>query len=290
MAIVKRLVFYSDKILDDKKFLLVSDIHKQMGEVKHLRLVKKHMGSEFRKLDYIIIPGDIVNNAEDLNDKEFRNKLQEELLDFSEEKKTIVSIGNHDQMILLPSKKWKGISSELIFKVLRELDNFRVLKNGESIVEGEIAFSSFTPSIEYYIDYKEDMRVFEKEFYQNYNERLFDEKNYNIFLTHDPQSIIKLSRETNKCIQPYADLVLSGHMHNGLLPNILHGLCKNRGILSPQMELFPEFAHGIYQIGDTTFVINGALNTIIEIPIINNLYGYNATVIDVKRKKKCNDN
>lgn len=283
MGKITRLTIYSDKLLSNKKILLVSDIHKQKDKKEnHLFLIKKELGQEFNDLDYILIPGDIVNDANDLASTSFKNQLQDYLQEFTENKKTIVSPGNHDQMTLNSSKKWENSNLELIFSGLSDIPNLKVLRNGEKIQDNEIAFSAFTPHVSYYTKEKESIEFYRNEFYENYNEKLFESENYNILLTHEPQSIIKLSRITNHCIQANTDLVVSGHMHNGLLPNVLNLLCKNRGILSPQFELFPEFAQGIYQTEDTQFIINGAVNTRVETPIINFLYGYNATVIEMK--------
>ena len=71
-------------------------------------------------------------------------------------------------------------------------------------------------------------------------------------------------------------------MHNGLLPTIMHNFIKNNGLISPQMEILPSFAQGEYSIEDTDFIINGAINTRVETPLINKLYGANATLLTIK--------
>lgn len=114
----------------------------------------------------------------------------------------------------------------------------------------------------------------------------FNQNKFNIFLTHEPHSIINLSLENNKCIQLYTDLVVSGHMHNGLLPNFLHPYCGTKGIISPQMELFPEYAQGEVKVGDTDFIINGPVNARIETPLINRIYGPSATIITLRKTLK----
>lgn len=289
MGTIKKIEIYSEKILKDRKILLISDIHKEKGHSeKHLNLIKEKLAKGFSDIDFIVIPGDIVNDANDLKDLSFKSQLREELTEFLSGKKAIVSVGNHDQMTLSSSNRWESSSPELIYEGLEEIPNMRILRNGENILDGEISFSAFSPNVRYYTERKENIDDYKKAFFEIYNEELFSQQNYNIFLTHEPQSIIKLSKMNKECIQPYTDLVVSGHMHNGLLPNMFHRFCKNRGILSPQFELFPEFAQGTYKIDNTDFVINGAVNTRVEMPFINDLYGYNATVIDIKTKQKNN--
>lgn len=51
------------------------------------------------------------------------------------------------------------------------------------------------------------------------------------------------------------------------------------------MQLFPEYAQGVYQLEDTTFLINGPVNTRIETPLINNLYGPNVSVVTLKKTR-----
>lgn len=53
-----------------------------------------------------------------------------------------------------------------------------------------------------------------------------------------------------------ADLVLSGHLHGGIIriPGV-------GGAISPQMGLFPKYAGGIYQEGKSTMVVTKGLGT-----------------------------
>ena len=74
-------------------------------------------------------------------------------------------------------------------------------------------------------------------------------------------------------------------MHNGLLPNFMQPFMKNKGLISPQMQLLPEYAQGVYQLKDTTFLINGPINTRVETPLINKLYGPNASVVTLKKTR-----
>ncbi len=286
MGKIRKITVYSEKLLEDRKILLISDIHKQKGKSEnHLKLIKSQLVENFHNIDFVVIPGDVVNDANDLQDKSFNRELAKELEQFLSGKKTIISLGNHDQMHLNNSKKWEPASNELIYEALDNVPNIKLLRNGELIVDGDMSFSSFSPNVRYYTERKENIEDYKKEFYEFYNENLFNEETYNVFLTHEPQSIIKLSRLNKSCIQNNTDLVVSGHMHNGLLPNIMQPFFKNRGLLSPQLELFPEFAQGTYKVAKTDFIINGAVNTRVETPLINSLYSYNATLIDIKSQK-----
>lgn len=75
-------------------------------------------------------------------------------------------------------------------------------------------------------------------------------------------------------------------MYNGLIP-----LFKNAGLISPSRELFPKYAHGIVEENGTTIIINGAVNTRVEAPTLNNFFKPEASIITLnpapqKIKKK----
>jgi hypothetical protein len=62
-----------------------------------------------------------------------------------------------------------------------------------------------------------------------------------------------------------AELVLSGHLHGGVVR--LPGM---GGLLSPSREWFPEFDAGLYQAGNTQmFVSRGLGNSVIPVRVFN---------------------
>ena len=290
MGKIKNLTLYSNKIPCDIKFLIISDIHrdKNRGQANLLKI--KNM-IDLDEIDSIIIPGDIVNDVNDLEDENFRRQLQEELLSITKHKPTFVSLGNHDQMTQGQDGIWIPGNTELLKETIEAIPNFQMIKNGETCELSFLTISACSPGYDYYEDKKkkrserENMEDYQKIFDSAFSENKLNPDIYNIFLTHEPQSIIRLSKSQGTCIKPNTDLVISGHMHNGLLPNFIQPFMKNKGLISPQMQLLPEYAQGIYQLGTTTFLINGPINTRIETPIINSMYGPNASVITLKKTR-----
>ena len=63
-------------------------------------------------------------------------------------------------------------------------------------------------------------------------------------------------------------------MHNGLIT-----LFKNAGLISPSRELFSKYAHGVVEENETTVIINGAVNTRVEAPTLNNFFKPEASII-----------
>ena len=73
---------------------------------------------------------------------------------------------------------------------------------------------------------------------------------FNILLAHNPLFIDEYSSWG-------ADLVLSGHMHGGVIriPII------DEGVLSPEKKFFPKYDAGEFKVGDTTMIINRGIGT-----------------------------
>ena len=280
----------TDKIDRDRRILSLSDFHLTGDKgFEHLKEIKSK--TDMTKISHIVMPGDIVNDVNELKDNKFRDSVLQALSDFAEDKHVFLSAGNHDQMTL-NNKKWQRGDYSLLQETIKQLPKFHLLKNGERITVNDITYSAFSPDYSYYEDEDKERKDLEAEsdyeeaFMKNYNANLFDNNTFNILLTHEPQSIIKLSTKKGSCIQDNTDLVLSGHMHDGMLPHFFKRFCGNIGIISPQMQLLPKYAHGTVEVGDTTFVINGPVNARVESALINEIYGSNATVVDLVKTKR----
>lgn len=68
---------------------------------------------------------------------------------------------------------------------------------------------------------------------------------FNILLAHNPLFIDEYSSWG-------ADLVLSGHMHGGIIRIPIIDV----GVLSPEKKFFPKYDAGEFKVGDTTMIIN----------------------------------
>ena len=290
MAHITNVNINTDKIDRDRRILSLSDFHLTEDKgFEHLKEIKSK--TDMTKISHIVMPGDIVNDVNELKDNKFRNKVLQALSDFADDKHVFLSAGNHDQMTL-NNKKWQRGDYSLLQETIKQLPKFHLLKNGERITVNDITYSAFSPDYSYYEDEDKERKDLEAEsdyeeaFMKNYNANLFDNNTFNILLTHEPQSIIKLSTKKGSCIQDNTDLVLSGHMHDGMLPHFFKRFCGNIGIISPQMQLLPKYAHGTVEVGDTTFVINGPVNARVESALINEIYGSNATVVDLVKTKR----
>ncbi len=275
---IKNLEITSPKIKTNKKLLLISDIHKNKNHKKdNLKKLKENIKEEFKNIDYIIISGDIIDTPKHLLNKEFIEETKKYLKNFIEDKQTFIVLGNHDI-------DGNNIEKEYLYNLLKDIKNIKCLNNTENIIEGDISIKGFTPNLDYFKKHHGNKYEYERQFNEFKREKNNKNK-YNILITHDPTSIIELSTKNEECLEKDTDLVISGHMHNGLVPNKMQKLMNHKGFVGPYRTLFPSYSHGIIKIKDTNFIILGAVNPIINVPILNKLYGYDATILTLKKVK-----
>lgn len=82
MTYIDNVIINTNKINKDKKILLISDLHltKDLG-FKHLKEVKSNVAMD--EIQQIVIPGDIFNDVNELEDSRFKEHALQELDDFS---------------------------------------------------------------------------------------------------------------------------------------------------------------------------------------------------------------
>ena len=274
---IKHLTINTDKIKEETTLLLLSDLHKSKNKKNDkIEVLKKKLTSKTDDIDIIIIAGDIIDSPRDLNNKTFISDLIITLADLTKNKPTFIALGNHDMTIKSDGEKY-------LRSILEAVKNVHCLENGEVIDIKGISISGFIPTMKYY------KKPTEEEFLKQYNlveGKEFNSDKYNIFVTHDPTVLIEISKKQNKFIKDNTDLVVTGHMHNGLMPNILHKITFHRGLVGAYKTFFPKYAHGELKLKDTEVHILGAVNTLVKHPIINKIYSPNAEILTIKPKIK----
>ena len=283
MGYISNLQVSSNKILKPRKILVLSDIHYCKKTHKYLYQLLEHNLIRPNDYDYIFIVGDTIHDALDTSDKAFQKELISFLSILTNDTKTLLAIGNHEQMLKC-GHIWLPYKLSKFVEIVSTIPNIKILSNKDSYFDNEMHITAFNPDVKYHLEYNESDDVFKKELDQTTT--TFKPSTYNIFLSHYPRSIIRLSEYNGYCIKQNSDLVISGHMHNGLVPHVLQPVTKNRGFISPTYGLFPENAHGIKQIGDTIFIINGPVTTYADNKLINAMYGLNCTELELVPSKE----
>ena len=286
MGKIRRLIIYSDKITKSKKILTYSDLHlgfKDRSNIKEVFNIPELSPSLY---DYILIPGDIVHSGKILENPSMQERVLDRLSILTGNTKTFISLGNHDQYERFGFENWAAYCSKSAISTYNQLPNTKILDIDGKVVEDELEFSAINNSVHYFLEHHEKKEFFEQEYNLRNPKMSFSEDCFSILLTHDPKSIYRLSKERNTSFIPNTNLVVSGHMHNGLTPNFLQGIMHGKGILSPDYTFFPDIAYGVQEIDETIFLVNGAISSFVEFPLVSKIYGVNCTIIELHPKEE----
>ena len=226
--------------------LVFSDIHysgkKDIKKLnKLLDLLKKY------DADYITIPGDLLDNDEVLNKDLFVDWIKK-LTSIS---KVIISLGNHD--IRKRKKGYVSYYNKDYYDKLNSVSNVYFLNNN-SISFDDIYFFGYTQSFEYYYKYKNESSKIMLEEINKYNVSKTTKNKFNVLLMHSP---ICYFGKIEKQLSSY-DLILSGHMHNGIVPPIFDEIFDNDiGLVAPNKSLFPKNARGVLKRTSNLIISSG---------------------------------
>lgn len=219
---VMRLAVDKFEVLTDKKLekplrvVLVSDVHAgnlplMSGKINFnstLKGIKK-----MRKIDFFAFCGDFLNNAQSWRG----TPAEKHFVEFTQELAKIAPVilvrGNHD--IFEGDER-----TEENYQKLEKLENIILLDNKQMKLLG-IKITGFTPRHEVYdlgkhgeMAQKISVQDFKKEHFW------FDEEDFNLILTHSPYNITNktMLRDYPEIFEK-GDVILSGHLHNGLMPS-----------------------------------------------------------------------
>lgn len=245
-------IVYNNNTKKDIIIIHLSDIHFNINtKIKDLDMIY----NEVKKIkpDYIMITGDLIDTPEITKNNDKIKELITFLSNIAKIAKVMIAIGNHD---VLNKNDYR------FFNKLNDLYNIYVLDN-TSYQDEFIYVAGFTLPSEYYYNIN---RSENKEVLLNHldnHKELISKLPRNIpkvALIHSPVRVSE--KDVLKILHEY-DLILSGHTHNGMVPDILNFLFKgNIGIISPYKNFFPTIAKGKIERDidnkKITIIINGA--------------------------------
>lgn len=221
-------------------FLVLADLHNNLFAKNNQLLIE-----EINKINpsFIIIAGDMIvgKRTEDF-------KVALSLLTELASKYTIYyGFGNHEQR-MIPKGRYYNDRWENYIETLKQLDvhilnnnSAKIIKEDESIIINGLAID---------LEYFKKRRA--KKMTRDYLEEKLgklDDKCYNIVVAHNPLFF-------KEYISFGSDLILSGHMHGGIVRLPILG-----GVISPQYELFPQYDAGRFEEGGQTMLISRGLGT-----------------------------
>lgn len=244
--------FYSDKVSEDFHFVFISDLH----EVQHGNKNEKLLDAiSLAAPEYILVGGDIITSYKKPNSGfddtvEFVNSL-------SQIAQVIFTPGNHERALFdirdaevnpkaCPKDELDIDRINKFEKCLKDC-NIPILRNDNLCIEEKnVKVYGLDLGLEYY------RRVIRRAPKPSYIEELLGKvsaDSYSIMLAHDPEHFPEYS-------QWGCDLVLSGHLHGGIVK--VPGF---RGVISPQLKLFPKYDAGIFSIGSSNMLLTRGIGT-----------------------------
>lgn len=287
MTNVLEVFLETDKISEDRTIVSVSDLHltkdiyddRYIGFKNVLKLIDTLDKIDF---DYLLVPGDIINDTRDLEDLRFYNNVSFALRGLMQDKLSFFSLGEHDLMtkdtkiITRNMDGWINGNNYLLRKLFNELPNAILLDNFESfslnddlLLESNFPKSNINivgvsmPYDYYKVDNETDVSFwyyFSKiRALRGFNNTKLDENKFNILMLHSLKNYINMCRTCDFNLYPNLDFLMGGHYHNGGFPNWLE---------SSKDEL-----SGIVKVNDIYAHINGYTNFNVEKPFVNSVIG-----------------
>lgn len=283
MIDIVKNVIVSNKVKNKIKVVLLSDIHfSKYFVIDNLELIKNSV----KKLepDYICIAGDTIDEVSVIYDTKTINILNNFLTDLAKISKVFISLGNHDI---------RDNQDLLYFKDLK-IDNLYVLNNSYYI-DKRVVINGYNMPRDYYYNSPqgEEAKVMYQDLLKSKDKLYFSDKLFNISLIHSPINLLDkdISNYLKKC-----DLILCGHMHNGLVFRWLDKLIKNNyGLVSPSKGFFPNMARGYKKVGASNIIISGGITKLSNssgkiLRVFNRIYPISINYIEVVENSNEEDN
>ena len=248
------------------KIAVISDIHFSRL-VKNLKLRAIIKQFEPARPDYIFITGDLVDTLEcvdSLGERERFLSFLQNLTAISSVRKMIVSLGNHDFYRTPEDKKgWHIVRDKEFLKSLREVPNL-VLLDDEVYQDDDIFCFGYTQKKSYYTEDGVN-------FAENAEAQLEDLTKTLANLPEPPADKLKFALihapthlqtpDIEFLLQPF-DYILSGHMHNGIVPPVLDEFwLSQKGIISPTKKLFSGTCRHTLRTYDDKLIVVGPVTT-----------------------------
>ena len=252
----------SNKITKDQSILLIADIH--LWDNYNDELIKNVIEKVSKlKPSIICLCGDIIDEFRYLEKENNEQYLLKFLNDLAAISPTLITLGSHDYFNrkALNTGNISYDSIKYWHKLIKKNNNKNLILLDNEIYENlNIRVIGYTPSRDYFKEC-ENQNILIKEINDNFKKISKDNK-YTILMCHTPRRINKVTLEKIK-IASSIDLVLSGHMHDGLVFPLLKKMPFNFGFISPQKTIFPKNARGkkIIKINEqeVTVIVTGGL-------------------------------
>lgn len=222
---VSKYTIKDEKIDKNIKIIFLSDFHNNKKITNSLvKIIDQN------KPDIIIFGGDMINESLDKTDGFF------ELLEKLKKYKTFYVFGNHEEAL-----------NEEEFRIFRKKvnrTNVITLYNSYINISNNIKISGLVSELD---KYKKHKKLCLDRQYIISKIGNINKNKFNILIAHNPL-------EFASYVSYGSDLVLSGHVHGGLIKLPFLG-----ALLSPDKSFFPKYFEGLYKKGHTKMIVSRGL-------------------------------
>lgn len=248
---------YNPRVKKDLTILNMSDLHSNIKALDKIITYIKNI-----HIDYILIPGDVVDILNLDNEKEFLNKI----IELTKYASTYICLGNHDKY--LGKRKLCEIDEfkkQPFYKTLSNIPNLTLfINNYEHIELEDLSVSAIVFDNSYY-RHKEKIDEFNN-FIKKIDNNNLDSNKFNILLVHSPNKIIQ-----NKNIIDYSkiinktNLIVCGHNHGGLTPTWMQDLFNNHtGLFGPYTAFIQRNAYGIWSNDNKNLLVSNGVTKLAD--------------------------
>lgn len=229
-------------------FVILTDLHNHTFGKNNTRLIRR---VERLSPEFIIVAGDMINKKDACCPGNAFNVLSQ----LAKRYKIYYAYGNHEQRFEQAPVFKSDKKDKRSFSTWVEFQN-RLTKEGVSFLDNESIFlekgkvsiriTGVTIKSEYFEHGKQ------KPMDEGYLKSLLGEKpeeGFELLIAHSP---LYFDNYTNWG----ADLIISGHMHGGLIRLPFFG-----GLLSPQVRFFPKYSFGLYHNKGSQMLVSRGLGS-----------------------------
>ena len=304
-----RYRFYHKSARRTLIFFLISDIHFS-NKVSSEKLYAITKQAQQLEPNYILIPGDLIDSLDAIDDKNEFDRLTNWLMQLGEIAPTFICLGNHDfyrknpayNNILSKEHRWLSEKNQHFINTVDKIDNVKLLDN-QSYKDHNVYIFGFTQSPAYF-RFDQDKRCSSTIFrpgsekldvmlsdLENIDQKLISKlpkHKIKIALIHSPVFLTNPKIAAKLC---EFDFLISGHMHNGVVPPIINDFWRSdRGLIAPGKKLFPHGSRTKIRSSHDKIITLGAVSTLQAsvakpINLMNGIYPINIASLELSRSQ-----
>lgn len=234
---VVRQEFVVPNLKQDCKFVLISDLHNKVYGNNNESVIA---AVKSINPDFVVIAGDLVTSKVKESMDAGINLVNALSKDFP----IYYGLGNHENKI--KTRDYFGDKYEQLIKALSN-QNVYVLENQNSIIpKYNICITGLNLDLNYFAHFR--LRKMHKDYLTSVIGKS-DDKYCNILIAHNPDYFPEYAMWG-------ADLVLSGHVHGGIMRLPFIG-----GVIAPSYEIFPKYDGGVFTEGKSTMLLGRGMGS-----------------------------